>query len=289
MRLTTIVPYFGNTLSFEDTLAAVLRYHNGQTQVIVAHDGRFVDTWQLGDEIEIVEARQGNSLAAILNAALEVASGEFVAVVRPGIEWTMDPIPVLIEAAENPNVASVSGPIQSPLSRQSVICTGVRNDFGFNRKITRGKPLGPTSWFGFYRTSALECIGGFDETIADHYLDLDTALTLQNLGFACRLDSKLTAELDRPKRILRESEQGHGLSAQRAIRRHADESWGFAILSAAKELVCSAVSPAHLTHLGGRLKARQFRRHDNQFADRIAIASKKRLAQLKLDGIPRAA
>jgi len=289
MRLTTIVPYFGNTLSFEDTLAAVLRYASHDCEVIVAHDGRFVDTWQLGDAIRVVESVESNSLAAILNEALDTANGQFVGIVRPGVEWDDCPLKHLTAVTEDTNVASVSGPIQSELSRNATVCSGVRHDFGFNRKLTRGKPLGPPSWFGFYRKSALECLGGFDETIADHYLDLDTALALQNLGFACKLVSDLTATVDRPKRIQRESEQVHGLSAQRAIRRHADESWGLAILSGAKELLCSAVSPSHLVHLGGRLKAGQFRRHDNQFADRVAVACKKRLAQQKLDRLPRAA
>ncbi len=289
MRLTTIVPYFGNTLSFEDTLASVLRYASDDLEVIVAHDGRFVDTWQLGDAIRVIESSDCNSLAAILNVALDAANGEFIGVVRPGVEWAVDPLEHLQQVSADSNVASVSGLLQSQFSRSTLICSGVRHDFGFNRKLTRGKPLGPSSWFGFFRKSALDYLNGFDETIADHYLDLDTALALQNLGFACKLIPDLTAEIDHPKQILLESEQVHGLSAQRAIRRHADESWGLALLSSAKELLCSAVSPSHLIHLGGRLKAGQFRRHDNQFADRIAVACKKRLAQQKLDRLPRAA
>jgi hypothetical protein len=294
MRLTTIVPWFGNTSCFDETLASVLHHADEGAQTIVVHDGRFIDTYGLGNAIDSVEISGEATLAKLLNAGLAAAEGSVICVLRPGVELTSESVDQLAEVFADTNVGSVSGQLLSPRSTDKLVCAGVEASFGFSRKLVgddmivsrrnlqRTKPVGPTLWAAFYRVSALNSIGGFDETVESQYLDLDVALALQQAGFTCRFVADVTASMDIVKPFYREADQTHGRSAQRAIRRHGNESFGRAIISGVGELVVGMVNPSRLVHLSQRFLAGKFSRHDRVFADRLEMVSKKRKLGLKL-------
>lgn len=292
MRLTTIVPCLGNTTGCDETLASVLHHASPDSQTIVVHDGQFVDTYGLGDAIDTIEVADKPSLAKLLNAGLQAASGDIVCVLRAGAELTCDPAPRLADAFSDSSVGSVSGQMLSLRSLDKLVCSGIEASFGFNRRLAgddmiassrnlgRTKPLGPTLWAGFYRRSALNLVGGFDETVEDSYLDLDIALTLKQAGFVCRFEAEVTSSMDLVKPFYREADRAHGRSAQRSIRRHGNESFGRAILSGGSELISAMVNPSKLVHFSQRLLAGKFARHDRSFADRIeAVAKNRKLEQ----------
>ena len=54
--LSIIVPFTGQTESFETTLASVLQNRPARAEVIVAHAGRYDDPWGLKDEVQFVVA-----------------------------------------------------------------------------------------------------------------------------------------------------------------------------------------------------------------------------------------
>ena len=294
MRLTTIIPWFGNTSCFDETLASALHHAAADAQTIVVHDGRFIDTYGLGDAIESVEISGEATLAKLLNAGLAMAEGSVVCVLRPGVELTSGSFDQLAEAFADINVGSVSGQLLSPRSLDKLVCSGVEAGFGFSRKLAgddmvvsrrnlqRTAPVGSTLWAGFYRVNALDVVGGFDETIDCQYLDLDIALSLNQAGYTCQFVPEVAASMDVVKPFYREADRTHGRSAQRSIRRHGNESFGRAIVSGVGELFGGIVNPSRLIHLSQRFLAGKFARHDRAFADRMEEVARKRTLGLKL-------
>ena len=95
------------------------------------------------------------------------------------------------------------------------------------RVFDRLKPLGPTSWAGFYRRSTLAMIGDLGSRLEDQYFDLDLALTFKAMGYSSTSMPECVCLVERPAMIIREAETAHGLSAQRSIVRHASHESAF--------------------------------------------------------------
>lgn len=288
-RFSILIPLVGNARLFDDTLASILRNRPSNCQIVIAHDGSYLDPYHLDNEVEIVATSGPSNLAKLINAAMEVATHDLIAAFRPGIEvgenWHK---PIEQAFADNPKTAAVSPIIIAASRTDTAIAAGVNCDFGLNRKLVGTKSklarrtfdkadhqlIGPTSWAAFYRRSVLEMIGQIDESLDSLYVDLDIALSIEALGFQSQLAPDCVVEIERAKMILQESEQPHGLSAQRAIRRHADESYGRAIVSAALEIISSPVNGSRIQHVIQRLGAGKFRRSDRAFADRLDAQAK---------------
>lgn len=275
----------------DDTLASVLRYRPDNCQVILVHDGTYEDPYGLEGEIEMVTTPGRGQLIRLFNCGLSKATGEFIALIRPGIELDESWEQSVESAFENPAVGSVSPIIASPATPQTMVAAGITAGFGFRRKLVgnrkrinarslrRIKPLGPTSWAAFYRRSALDLLGAVDEQLDSHYLDVEIALGLSSLGFENRRCDSCIANIDQSELMLRESVLPHGKSAQRAIRRHATTqgqgSFVLTLGAVARELVAAPVHPANCLHAIQRLGALTAAKVDRQFAERIALAAKR--------------
>jgi hypothetical protein len=224
----------------------------------------------------------------LFNCGLGQATGELIALIRPGIEldenWNLS-----VETAfENPQVGSVTPIMVTPSQPTTIVAAGVSKGFGFCRKLTgkqkrrtkrslrRIRSLGPTSWAAFYRRSALDQLGSVDERIDPQYLDLELALGLTSLGYQNTLCDDCLVDVERAMLVTRESELPHGTSAQRAIRRYLGNQGALALVAQsvgafAWEVVTSPLQPARLAHAFGRLGAWNAAGDDRHFSERIAM------------------
>lgn len=82
-RLTIIVPHFGETESFENSLASVLQHRPDDCEILVPHAGDYNDPFELGDEVRFVDASSASLVRQVAEAA-EIARGRFVHVVADG-------------------------------------------------------------------------------------------------------------------------------------------------------------------------------------------------------------
>lgn len=283
-RFSIIVPLLDDRRLFDNTLASVLRYRPNSSQIIVAHDGTYDDPYNLQGEVDFVSTSSRSHLVRLFTEAIGESTGDFVALIRPGVEvassWH-EPVELKFEDA---NVASVAPIVVAPSQPQTIVAAGVTNEFGFRRRVVGAKsriaprnirriaPLGPTSWAAFYRRSALDPIGTSTQQLDPHYLDLDIALSLKTMGHACAFCPECVVNVERSSLIMRELLLPHGKSAQRAYRRHAAQlgSTSSLVQSACaftQELLMSPFQPWKLQHACERWRAWPMAKLDRQYAE----------------------
>ncbi len=284
-KFSIIVPFLGHLESFEDTLSSALRYRPDNTQIIVTHDGLFEDRHGLGDEVDFAISGRRAHLIRLFNCGLRRAQGEFIAMLRPGIELDENWHEPVARAFADRRVGCVSPLIVSPSRPSRVVAAGVSKEFGFRRHLCGPNastaprslqslaPLGPTSWAAFYRSSTLQQIGSCDEMLEPVYLDLDLALAISTLGLFCIFEPDCVVSMDRAAGLVREAALAHGKSAQRAMRRHSrDTSVGATLLTITAELIRSPLQPRLVRHAMQRVSAGRLADIDRHFADKLSRA-----------------
>jgi cellulose synthase/poly-beta-1,6-N-acetylglucosamine synthase-like glycosyltransferase len=288
-RFSIIIPLLGDRRLFDDTLASVLRYQPEASQIIVVHDGTYDNPHQIQDEVDLVTSSSGGGLIRCFNSALNEATGETIALLRPGIQlkdgWSL-PIQT---AFQDPQVASVSPMIVQPGERALMVAAGINKGSGYRRQIIGSKtkiaprtlrrisPLGPTTWAAFYRRESIAQLGVCGEEMQAHYLDVDLALSLETIGYRCEFCPDCVVEIEEPALITDELVLPHGSSAQRAFRRHgSNESLAQSLLAFAGEIISSPVEPWKFRHAIERLKAQPWETLDRQYAELLSILARQR-------------
>ena len=258
---SVIVPHTDDTHLFDNTLASVLRSCGAETEVIVPHNGTYKDPYKLEPEVRFVSTGREAGLAGMINKGLRHADGEYVAVIRPGIElpdhWQQE----IEDGFRNRAIGSVTPLIVDAADRRKLVAAGVNAGRGLNRRIDgQGKrnasrvlkhlrPAGPTLWAAFYRRDVLAEIGDLDEQLDEGYLDLDLALAAKSLGYVSRMAEHCVLAVERPYLITREAALPHGESAHRALQRHRpDASTGDRVLSIIADALTGVFRTAMFTH-----------------------------------------
>lgn len=88
-RLTIVVPCFGKTDVFENSLASVLQHRPEDCEILVPHAGDYNDPFDLSDEVTFVNAGSSKLMHQIAESA-ERARGRFVHVIADGFLATSD-------------------------------------------------------------------------------------------------------------------------------------------------------------------------------------------------------
>lgn len=283
-RFTIIVPVEGDLHAFENTLASVLRRCPSDAEVRVVHHGQYLDPHGLEPEVRFSVADRDANLIRMFNRGLRESDSELVAIFRPGIELT-DGWARVVELAmdEDPRVASVSPALIARDRRNRLLAAGVQPGWGMTRQLVgaesrtnsrsarRLKPWGPTLWAAFYRRAALEQLGTPDEDLDPMYLDLDLAMGLRQLGLRSRFAPACLCGTSNPELFQWESRQPHGLSAERARRRHPDVAKSNpAAAIFGWELLGGLLQPRRLKQLGQRMGASSYADIDSSYCRRLA-------------------
>ncbi|MCP4194526.1 MAG: hypothetical protein GY768_28295 [Planctomycetaceae bacterium] len=184
MRLSIILPALGPQSEFDNTLVSVLENRPASTEVVVPHTQEYQDPYNLSDEVRFVEANSDQPLH-LLNIGIEASQGVLIHSLQSGMEatpgWTQS-VFELFDA--EPELAALAPSIQAD-SRSPI--AGIRYQAGGTGKSVRvkrrqtAKPDGPCLEAGFFRASTLAAIGPFDEKLAVHHANADTAARLKRL------------------------------------------------------------------------------------------------------------
>tara|TARA_R110002049_G_scaffold27321_2_gene94254 strand:+ start:470171 stop:471133 length:963 start_codon:yes stop_codon:yes gene_type:complete len=118
-QLSIIVPVGNDPSAFEDTLLSVLENRPDRCEVIVPHDGRYDDPFDLSDEVRLVVAEGGNFVDTVL-AGARAARGEFVHVLAAGLQATAGWADVALERFRHREVAAVAPVVRCAENRRVV-------------------------------------------------------------------------------------------------------------------------------------------------------------------------
>jgi len=296
-RFSIIVPLTGDERLFDQTLASVLRDRSPSSEILVIHDGTYQDPHQLADEITFASTEKKSDLIAMFNHAVSLASGDFLAFIRPGIELSPD-WQMKVEAAfQKPDIASVSPLITTSAEPHKIVTAGVEAGIGFQRKMSgarcrttpsklaRISPLGPTSWAAFYRRSAIEQIHPVSEDLSSVFLDQEIAMSLRTIGLRTNFSPETNLAVERIGLITAEQKLAHGQSAQRTYRRHAISSGSFLRTASliAWDLLNAPLQPWRFQQAVGRMSAIWHRREDREYRAHLTnMVSENQLLPLEL-------
>lgn len=104
-RLSIVVPFRGDSNSFESTLVSVLQHLPDACEVIVPHAGNYDDPFELADEVRFVETAAG--VTNQIGEAAEVARGRFIHVIADGYRATQDWTDTAFDAFEQTDTGVV--------------------------------------------------------------------------------------------------------------------------------------------------------------------------------------
>lgn len=299
-RYSLVVPLLGDTIEFEDTLASVLRHRPHRSQVIVVHNGVYLDPHRLDDEIVLATVEGRPTLTKVFNKAMEIADGQYITLVRPGVEidenWQLP----VEDAFEDQQVGSVA-PLLVNVNRPTrIVAAGVEIDAFNNRKLSANKsrrtatsvgkanPIGPTNWFAVYRRDLLKAIGPLDQRLDDFYLDVEIGLALKTLGFKCSFAAELVGHLESDVPVQRESRKPHGYSSQRSLQRYSHGSFLQKMAACAREIARSPFDTRWLQHMFQRFSASRHLHEDQQFYDRLVAARTRKVWEQESEVVPSA-
>lgn len=231
-RLSIIIPVLGEPQGLDDTLVSVLENRPTNCEVLVVHNQPYQDPYNLSDEVRFVEAHRNDGLAKCLNLAAAESHSPVVHIVTCGVEATPGWTDAAMRHFHDPQIASVAAVVVDRQNRRLAVSAGwgyrmegaawhfgqgvFVDDLPSHRRDLRG----PDTLAAFYRTSALEAVGGFSAWCGDALTAIDTALALRHAGFRNVLEPQCLAHIE-PATISRESAFQHGLHAERLFWRWA--------------------------------------------------------------------
>lgn len=283
-RLSIVVACFDRTDLLEETLISVLQNRPRSSEVVVVHDGRYQDPYDLKDEVCFISVSPGTGWVGSIEAGLAEAQGEIVHILGAGVlpqaDWTEsalgyfdDPAigsvcPLLIDGSQASNQSAESS-VEHPLR---IRCVGVQLNWSLSRKLVgsgqafrrdkanRLKPLGPNLVAAFYRREALENCGGINDEFGDELADVDVARRLDEAGYetVVDLDSKLQVnDFDRPRRSFaaqgRHHQQFIESCTELASWRRRLATWS----QVAMDVVTSPLDPRRLSTVWGRMSVKK--------------------------------
>lgn len=267
---------------FEDTLASVLRSCPRESQIVVIHDGSYEDPHGLGSEIDWMVESSSN-LANQFDLGVAASRGDWLMLVRPGVQLDEGWHQAIEEVVEDPQVGSLT-PLIVPSTRPTWITaagidthsSGTRRLSGSKQRLsTRSlqnlKPLGPSSHWAIYRRSLLSAIGRLGCLTEDIYLDVEVALSLRTLGFSNVVCPNAIATVESEDWILAESTRPHGCAAERSLYRYNRQGRSSTLARTLMDLAKSPLQPWRLGHGIQRLAARRERLADRLFRRHLAV------------------
>lgn len=202
-RLTVVMPNYNGRALLETMLASLARQTLAPGRVVVVDDCSEDDSrdylrvhWPA---VRVVALARRGGVSAALNACLAAATTELVGLFNNDMELAPDCLAELVaELDRHPGLGSVTPKMLDFTDRTVLDGAGDALSWrGGGRRRGHGQPdtgrydrarevFGPCGGAALYRRSALETVGGFDESYYAYYEDIDWAFRAQLLGLRCR-------------------------------------------------------------------------------------------------------
>ncbi len=189
-RLSIIVPHRQDDQQLEATILSVLENRPRDCEVIVVHDGSYLDPYQLSDELIYVQEEQGASLTELLNAGLMAACSPIVCTLLDGVLATTNWSETAIKHFARPEVSCVAPQLQA--GRNAIFGLDGKS-FRNIAKLRSGRVNAiqardcgaPTLACGFYRRKLLLALGGWCDVVGSDVADIELALILSEHNQVC--------------------------------------------------------------------------------------------------------
>lgn len=201
-RLTIIIPHRLSDEHLEATLVSVLENQPEESEVIVVHDGTYSDSYNIGDEAVLIQGEPGASTTQLLNTATRHANAPVVSVVLDGVTVLPGWADGIDSAFEDPAVACLAVNSDGSKDRRAGITPVTRASAKsalssrLDASLGSAQYAGPSLACGFYRRSALQELGGWNERLSVAAADVELAWLMQSVGVVCESTSGLQFSAD---------------------------------------------------------------------------------------------
>ena len=230
-----IVPAIGEQSAIDETLVSILESRSPMTRVIVPCDQSYEDPYQLADEVDFLRCNVAGDLGAawrldpfrawttLANEALYVIRQPFFGLFLPGVHVPEQSIAVAVEQLQaQSDVACVSPTVRRRTSDATFAFAGVTMQRGRRIEVRTSRlnrfanhEIVPSWMAGFFRTSALLEVGGWNSAVHPQVADIELATRLFQAGYESqRTESELSASgspnlAGEPYRLARDQQQIH--------------------------------------------------------------------------------
>lgn len=215
----------------ETSLISVLQNRPRDCEIVVVHDGRYQDPYDLAGEVRFLPAPALQNVASQLNAGVAECRSPVVHVLGCGAEVAEDWTAPAVSHFKDAKIAAVA-PLVVSNDQQQIAAAGLEYHCGGRRVACQAgtaaadfaaeprATLGPTLVGAFYRRDALAAWSQpFSTVVGDQLADVDLALRLARQGHRAMLEpaSRVVA----PQVEAVGSALSEGWLAERLFWRHA--------------------------------------------------------------------
>jgi hypothetical protein len=184
-----VVPFASRDAELETTLLSVLENRPRETEIVVAHDGRYRDPYRLShDEITLVDAGPSATLVGLINAALRAARGPIIHILFPGTLVRCGWVDKVVDAFRDLDVAGVAAQVLSKGNPTMGICSESLPQHCPLRRTKDTTCASPAMQGGFFRKRVLLALDGFLEASLEG-AEVDFGLSVRVLGMNCHLEA----------------------------------------------------------------------------------------------------
>ncbi|MGC4005800.1 MAG: glycosyltransferase family 2 protein [Pirellulales bacterium] len=273
-RISCIVPVLDRVQAMEPTLVSLLENRPRNAEILLVFTGPYDDPYQLKDEVRFLRAPAESDLLAAINTGIVEAQSPVVHVLDVGATAVPGWADAALECFRDSRVAAVAPALCEPTVHGAVHTLGwsytpqsgpqrmsaeLRETLSF---AGEPKVVAPTIRAGFYRTMALELLGGkFPTVCGDEWSTVDLCLMLDAVGYTtatCR--ESLVAIPSEQVPLATTSTYRTGACLERLYARNLDRVGAFErymghAVGMLGELASGVVKPATLLRACGRLSA----------------------------------
>jgi len=237
-RLSIVVPHLHDDSALELTLLSILENRERDFEILIAHDGQYLDPYSLDqDEAILIESESGASFTEQLNLAVASACSPVVQVLLPGCvveqHWSDEALYLM----KDKTVSAVCLPVADVSTNE--VYLGLAGDSLPHRRVTGSSHnvVGPLLCGGMFRKGTLKNICGWLEPCQREIAEVDFALMVSALDMRTEIAQQVTIRA--PKRVAAGQEAGYEIGracGQLACAYASVEESGVVIDSLAKRL-----------------------------------------------------
>ncbi len=260
-RLSILVPVGRDVAAFESTLISVLENQSSDCEVLVCHDGKYDDPFDLCDEVRFVVAESAQ-LVSLIAAGASQARGRFVHVLAAGVQATNGWTDEALEKFEHFDCGSVAPVIRQADSDRIVsagwfdgvdrLCKNAGDGLSEVEGI-RAKKIGAHLQASFWRRELLRSMSDAftsRQSVESSYAYEHLA---REAGWRCVLANQSVVRISSDRLPWDQSSSGRGMRLQ-AIRNEFSrrQGWGASLAQAAWAGAASLLRPGQLAEAMGR-------------------------------------
>lgn len=237
-RLSIVVPHRHDDSALELTLLSILENRERDFEILIAHDGQYLDPYSLDqDEAILIESGSGASFSEQLNLAVASACSPVVQVLLPGCVVEQHWCDEALYLMKDKTVSAVCLPVADAFTNE--VYLGLAGDSLPHRRVTGSSHnvVGPLLCGGMFRKGTLKNICGWLEPCQREIAEVDFALMISALDMRTEIAQQVTIRA--PKRVAAGQEAGYEIGracGQLACAYASVEESGVVIDSLAKRL-----------------------------------------------------